>query len=129
MHSNTFFLALALSATGTGAVAAPKRSEKFAEVQTNEVYAGARLKVIRQGGQIDREWGISGVHKKLTYAQYPEVLCGKRYQAVCRGRFKKGDFAILLSINQFKKSLPTENINNDYAQSGGQPAYLHAAFG
>lgn len=114
MHSHSLIVAFVLYAIGTGTLAAPKFSERSAaEVQINERYASARLKLIRRGWRIDREWGISGVHEKLTYEQYPEVLCGEGYQAVCTGRFKKGDSAILLTINQFKKTLPVRYISND----------------
>lgn len=114
MRSHFLIVALVLCGTGMNILAAaPIQSERSTKVKINDHYAGARLKLIRQGWQIDREWGISGVHEKLTYAQYPEVLCGEGYQAVCTGRFKKGDSAILLTINQFKKNFPVKYINND----------------
>jgi len=107
-------VALVLCFTGATTLAAnPKFSDRSAGVQKYERYASARLKMNRQGWQIDKEWGISGIHKQLAFPRYPEVLCGEGYQAVCTARFTKGDSAVLLTINQFKKSLPVERIDND----------------
>jgi hypothetical protein len=114
MRSFALIVFLVMCFTGATALAATRKlSDRPAEVQKNERYASARLKMTRQGWQIDQEWGVSGIHKQLAFPQYPEVLCGEGNQAVCTGRFTKGDSAVLLTINQFKKSLPVERIDND----------------
>jgi hypothetical protein len=114
MRSTYQIVALTLCGTAVATMAAnPKSLGSSPEVQKDEHYASARLKMNRLGWQIDREWGVSGVHRRLAFPQYPEVLCGEGYQAVCTGRFTKGDSAVLLTINQFKKSLPVERIDND----------------
>ncbi|MES2017435.1 MAG: hypothetical protein V4484_13160 [Pseudomonadota bacterium] len=83
------------------------------QVKINDDYARARSKLLDQGWQVDPKWGISGIGAQLTYAQYPEVLCGEGYQAACTGRFKKGGQVILLTINQFKKRLPVMVVSKD----------------
>jgi hypothetical protein len=109
-----FAVALLISSIGASSQAGEKRSNRaHSEVQINEDYKTARQKMLSQGWKLDVEWGVSGVHEKLAFTEYPEVLCGEGYSAICTGRFKKGDAAVLLTIDQFKKRLPVTFISND----------------
>ncbi|MBA5639418.1 hypothetical protein H3H37_20350 [Duganella sp. LX20W] len=114
MNKLVVTLAAAMCCVGSTSVAvATKLQGSNSEVQIGESYASTRTKMLRLGWAIDREWGVSGVHEKLSFSKYPEVLCGEGFQAVCTGRFKKGDSAILLTIDQFRKRLPVTYITND----------------
>ena len=101
------------TSAGASAGALANSQGSASDVRIGENYASARAKMLRRGWALDTEWGVSGVRKKASFSKYPEILCGEGYQAVCTGRFKKGESAILLTIDQFKKRLPVTYIAND----------------
>jgi hypothetical protein len=82
-------------------------------VQLQSGYAGARAKLLAASWVADSGRGESGGHKPLAYRQYPEVLCGQGYDAVCSGRFEKSGQAILLTIDQRTSTLPVTSVDED----------------
>jgi uncharacterized protein len=86
---------------------------KAVGVQLQSSYATARSNLFRSAWTADSTWGKSGVHKQLAFQQYPEVLCGEGYDAVCSGRFEKSGRAILLTIDRKTKKLQVISIDED----------------
>jgi hypothetical protein len=82
-------------------------------VQLQSGYASARTKLLAILWKADSGWGESGVHKQLAYRQYPEVVCGDGYDAVCTGRFEKSGQAILLTIDQRTSTLCVTSVDED----------------
>ena len=82
-------------------------------VQLESGYAVARAKLLGTSWKADSAWGKSGVHGQLAYRQYPEILCGEGYDAVCTGRFKKAEQAILLTIDQRTSKLRVTSVDQD----------------
>ena len=76
-------------------------------------YASARAKMLGKAWEPDASHGASAVSGHLAYPQYPEVVCGEGYDAVCSGRFKKAGDAILLSLDPRTKTLPVTSIDRD----------------
>jgi hypothetical protein len=48
-----------------------------------------------------------------AYPQYPEIVCGQGYDAVCSGRFEKAGEAIVLSLDPRTKALRVTSIDRD----------------
>ena len=84
-----------------------------AGVQVPSDYASARAKLLATSWKPDLSWGISGVSGRLAYAQYPEVVCGQGYDAVCGGRFEKADKAMLLTIDPRTSKMQVTAIERD----------------
>jgi hypothetical protein len=82
-------------------------------VQIQSGYATARARLLGTSWKADAGWGRSGVHGQLAYRQYPEVLCGEGYDAVCTGRFVKSGRAILLSIDPRTRALRVTSVDED----------------
>ena len=82
-------------------------------VQLQSGYATARAKLLGTSWKADSDWGKPGVGKQLAYRQYPEVLCGDGYDAVCTGRFEKAGQAILLTIDQRSSTLRVTSVDKD----------------
>jgi hypothetical protein len=105
---------MSFSATIAGESAATSASlTKSVGVQLQSSYATARSKLLRSAWTADSTWGESGVHKQLAFQQYPEVLCGEGYHAVCTGRFEKNGRAILLTIDPKTKKLQVTSVDQD----------------
>jgi hypothetical protein len=105
---------MSFSATIAGESAATSASlTKSVGVQLQSSYATARSKLLRSAWTADSTWGESGVHKQLAFQQYPEVLCGEGYHAICTGRFEKNGRAILLTIDPKTKKLQVTSIDQD----------------
>jgi hypothetical protein len=82
-------------------------------VQLQSGYATARAKLLGSSWNADSARGNSGVRKQLAYRQYPEILCGEGYDAVCTGRFVKSDQAVLLTIDQRTSTLRVTSVDED----------------
>ena len=95
------------------APAAPGTLAQRVGVQLRSGYASARAKLLAASWKADSGWGDSGVHEQLAYRQYPEVVCGDGYDAVCTGRFEKSGQAILLTIDQRTSTLRVTSVDED----------------
>jgi len=84
-----------------------------AGAQVPSDYASARVKLLAASWKPDLSWGKSGISGRLAYAQYPEVVCGQGYDAVCSGRFEKADEAIRLTIDPRTSKLQVTAIERD----------------
>lgn len=82
-------------------------------VRLQSGYATARAKLLGTSWKADSGWRESGVHKQLAYRQYPEVVCGDGYDAVCTARFEKAGQAILLTIDQGSSALRVTSVDED----------------
>lgn len=76
-------------------------------------YAKVRSKLLAGGWKADRERAAIGSDPGAAYKQYPEIICGNGYDAMCIGRFIRADGALLLTIDQSKKTLPVMFIESD----------------
>jgi hypothetical protein len=92
---------------------APGTLARHVGVQLQSGYASARSKLLAASWKAESGWGKSGVHKQLAYRQYPEVLCGEGYDAICTGRFEKSGQAILLTIDPRTSTLRVTSIDED----------------
>jgi hypothetical protein len=101
------------SSTFVASESASSSLTKAVGVQLQSSYATARSKLLRSAWVPDSTWGESGVHKPLAFQQYPEVLCGQGYNAVCTGRFEKTGTAILLTIDPKTKKLQVTSVDED----------------
>jgi hypothetical protein len=102
------------STTIAGESAAASASlTKAVGLQLQSSYAAARSRLLRSAWTADSTWGESGVHKRLAFQQYPEVLCGEGYQAVCTAKFEKNGTAILLTIDPKTKKLQVTSVDQD----------------
>ena len=79
-------------------------------VKVGSSYAETRAYLLSNGWHTDDDWGFSG---SSPFNQYPEVLCGEGYDAVCTGRFVGVSGALLVTIDQSKKALPVIYIEED----------------
>ena len=105
---------MSFSSTIAGESAAASESlPKAVGVQLQSSYATARSQMLRSAWTADSTWGKSGVHKRLAFQQYPEVLCGEGYDAVCSGRFEKNGRVILLTIGPKTKKLQVISVDED----------------
>ena len=106
------FMSASMSAAGESAPS----SSSFAKavgVQLQSGYATARSRLLRAAWVPDSTRGVSGVHQQIAFQQYPEVLCGEGYNAVCTGRFEKKGTAILVTINPKTKKLQVTSVDQD----------------
>jgi hypothetical protein len=94
-------------------LAAPATLERSVGVQLRSGYASARAKLLRTSWKAVAGWGESGAARQRAYPQYPEVLCGEGYDAVCTGRFEKAGQAILLTIDPRTRTLRVTSIDED----------------
>jgi hypothetical protein len=82
-------------------------------LKLKHAYSINRKILMEAAWQPDLKWGLSGIHHKLAYQDFPEILCGDGYDAVCTGRFVKGSKEILLTIDHNHKTLPVMHADND----------------
>jgi hypothetical protein len=82
-------------------------------VQLDSSYATARAKLLGRSWKADSAWGEPDGSRPRAYQQYPEVVCGQGYDAVCTGRFKKAEQAILLTIDQRTSKLLVTSVDED----------------
>lgn len=106
------FISSATTIAGESAAASASLT-KAVGVQLQSSYATARSKLLRSAWTADSAWGESGVHKRLAFQQYPEVLCGEGFHAVCTGRFERNGRAILLTINPKTTKLQVTSVDED----------------
>jgi hypothetical protein len=100
----------------TAAAQQPASPDPLAQalgVQLPSGYASARARLLRTSWKPDSSRGAGGAPGRLAYPQYPEVVCGQGYDAVCSGRFEKAGEAILLSIDPKTSTLPVTSIDRD----------------
>lgn len=105
-----------LTACIAGLVAASATASepaKWTGFKLGSSYAKARASLLAKGWRADEEWGISGVHRKRSFNQYPEILCGEGYDAICTGRFHNASGALLVTIDQNSKALPVTHVEAD----------------
>lgn len=93
--------------------AAPGALARRVGVQLQSGYASARARLLGMSWKADSGRAEFSVHKQLAYRQYPEVLCGEGYDAVCSGRFVKSGQAILLTIDQRTSTLRVTSVDED----------------
>lgn len=84
-----------------------------AGVQVPSDDASARAKLLAMSWKPDSSWGTSGVSGRPAYVQYPGVMCGQGYDAVCSDRFQKADEAILLTIDPRTSKLQVTAMERD----------------
>lgn len=99
-----------------GSMASPSAASEPAEqpgVKVGSSYAKTRANLLASGWRTDEEWGISGPHRSRSFNQYPEILCGEGYDAICTGRFLNASGALLVTIDQKKKALPVTHVEAD----------------
>jgi hypothetical protein len=82
-------------------------------IQLPSDYPSARARLLRGAWKPDAAWGRSGASGRLAHAAYPEILCGEGYDAVCTGRFEKGDEAVLLVLDRGTRTLRVTAIERD----------------
>jgi hypothetical protein len=93
--------------------ASPATLAQSVGVRLQSGYATARASLLGAAWKADAAWGLAGVHQALTYRQYPEILCGEGYDAVCTGRFQKADRAILVMVDPRSKTLRVTSVDAD----------------
>jgi hypothetical protein len=76
-------------------------------------YSKVRTRLRKHGWSPDSSWGLSGPHERLTYSAYPEILCGDGMDAICTARLMKGREAIVLTVDQWKTSIPVVHVERD----------------
>ena len=74
-------------------------------------YSKVRKRLGKHGWRPDSSWGASG--PRLTYPAYPEILCGEGMDAVCTARLLKGRKVILLTVDQWKATIPVVHVDRD----------------
>jgi hypothetical protein len=93
--------------------AATARLAQSVGVQLDSSYASARAKLLATSWKADSARGEPDASGPRAYQQYPEVVCGQGYDAVCTGRFKKAEQAILLTVDQRTSKLRVTSVDKD----------------
>lgn len=105
---NPAVLAVLLAGCMT-AVAAPSCTAQGLGIKPGMTYAMARSSLLAEGWAPDRDRGAAG----QAYKPFPEIICGNGRDAICTGRFIRSGSALLLTIDQNKKTLPITFIDPD----------------
>lgn len=77
-------------------------------VDLNKPYVVVRKALASAGWAHDLDKASS-----RAYPEFPEIVCGNGMDAICWGRFIKGDKTIMLTVNQHTKTLHVVHINDD----------------
>jgi hypothetical protein len=69
-------------------------------------YGETRQRMIKHGWTPDpTEANARHTPSRLPYPEFPEVLCGEGYDAICSGWFSKGSESRLLDVREVNKAL------------------------
>ena len=88
-------------------VAAP--TLKSLGLKRSEVYVHARDKLLKQGWALDPK-SFPG---EPDYKLFPEIVCGRGYDAVCSVRFQKSGIRIMLYVTDRSGHLVVKEVYDD----------------
>ncbi len=72
-------------------------------------YAQARDRLLKQGWTLDQ----TGVPKEPDYKLFPEVVCGRGFDAVCSARYQKNGIRIMLYVTDLSGRLTVKEVYDD----------------
>ena len=113
MNRFNYSIFAACIAGSMAAASAASEPARGLGVKVGSGYAKARANLLANGWRTDDQWGISGPHRSRSFNQYPEILCGEGYDAICTSRFFNASGALLVTIDQRKKALPVTHVEAD----------------
>jgi hypothetical protein len=93
--------------TTYASIAAP--TLKSLGLRQSESYVHARDKLLKQGWTLDQK----GFPEGPDYRLFPEVVCGRGYDAVCSVRFQKSGIHIMLYVTDHSGRLTVKDVYDD----------------
>ena len=92
---------------------ADKQLAKEIGIRLSKSYSATRLQLIKLSWQPATNPDLVSNKKPVSFPNYPEILCGEGMDAICTARFNKNGNAVILTVNQHKRSLPVVHIMKD----------------